>query len=60
MGKFEELKKELFMNGQEAIENFLGFEIDYDTEKDVIDSMMDEVAEQMPEEELEEYYNLYL
>lgn len=60
MGKFEELKKELFMNGQEAIENFLGFEIDYDTEKDVIDSMIDEVAEQMPDEELEEYYNLYL
>lgn len=54
--RFEELKRELFMQGQDCIEDFLGYEIDWDEDKDVIDRRMDEVYEQMPEEELDKFY----
>lgn len=57
--RFEELKAELFNCGQEAIEDFLGHEIDSDEDKDVIDRRMDMVYEQMPDEELVKFYEKY-
>ena len=58
--RFEKLKSALFSWGTDYIEEFLGFEIDSDWEKDTIDNAMDEVYEQMPEEELEVFYQKFL
>lgn len=58
--RFEELKRELFNWGTDYIEEFLGYEIDYDWSKDTIDNAMDEAYEQMPEEELEVFYQKFL
>ena len=57
--RFEELKRELFDWGYDYIEEFLGCEIDYDWDKDTIDNLMDEVYQQMPEEELEVFYQKF-
>lgn len=57
--RFEELKSELFSWGRDYIEEFLGFEYDFDWDKDTIDNAMDEVYEQMPEEELEVFYQKF-
>lgn len=57
--RFEELKEALFSWGTDYIEEFLGFEIDGDWEKDSIENAMDEVYEQMPEEELEVFYQKF-
>ena len=57
--RFEELKSELFNWGTDYIEEFLGFEIDSDWEKDTIDNAMNEVYEQMPEEDLEVFYQKF-
>lgn len=57
--RFEELKSELFRCGTQAIEDFLGYEPEWDDDKDSIDERMDEVYEQMPEDVLEEYYKDY-
>lgn len=58
--RFEELKSALLSWGTDYIEEFLGIEIDSDWEKDTIDNAMDEVYEQMPEEELEVFYEKFL
>ena len=55
---YEELKKRLFDNGVNAIEDFLGKELDYNTDEDMNEAL-DEIMDQMPEEELLEYYNKY-
>lgn len=52
---FESLKEELFRQGQQAIEDFLGYEIDPDEDKDVTESRMDQVYMQMPEDELQRF-----
>jgi len=57
--RFETLKRELFMDGIDSIEEFLGHEIDPEEDKDVTDSRMDEVYVQMPAEELEKFYTKY-
>lgn len=57
--RFEKLKKELFMEGDEALVDFLGFEFDQNWEKDTIENAIDEVYEQMPEEELEKFYKKF-
>ena len=57
--KWEILKRELFMNGTEALEEFLGNDIDENLEKDSIENMLDEVAGQMPDEELYKFYSKY-
>ena len=56
--RWEILKRELFMNGSEALEEFLG-ELDENLEKDTIENMLDETAEQMPDEELYKFYTKY-
>lgn len=58
--RFEELKTELFMYGIDDIEDFLGFNVPDNTEKDTLDNMIDEIGMQMPKDKLEEYYNKYL
>ena len=58
--KEEALKRALFMEGLEAIEDFLGYEINPKENKDVIDRRMDEVLDQMPDEEFETFYNKYV
>lgn len=55
---FEKLKRELFMCGTDAIDDFLGFECT-ETDKDVIDHMMDDIAGQMPDDILQEFYDKY-
>lgn len=57
--KFEALKTELFLNGSEAITDFLGFEYDPDSSKDEIENLMDEVYAQIPDEELEQFFDKY-
>ena len=57
--RFEELKRELFDWGSDYIEEFLGFEIDYNWEKDTIDNALDEIYVQMPDEELEVFYEKF-
>ena len=57
--RFEKLKRELFNCGYDDIEKFLGYEIDYDWEKDTLDILMDEAYQQMPEEELEVFYQKF-
>lgn len=58
--KEEALKQALFMEGLEAIEDFLGYEINPEEDKDVTDLRMDEVLGQMPDEEFEAFYNKYV
>ena len=58
--KEEALKQALFMEGLEAIEDFLGYEINPEEDKDVTDLRMDEVLDQMPNEEFEAFYNKYV
>lgn len=57
--RFEKLKSELFSWGYEYVEEFLGYEIDYNWEKDTLDNLMDEVYGQMPNEELEVFYQKF-
>lgn len=57
--KWEILKRELFMNGTEALEEFLDNDIDENLEKDSIENILDEVAGQMPDEELYKFYSKY-
>lgn len=58
--KEEALKQALFIEGLEAIEDFLGYEINPGEDKDVTDLRMDEVLDQMPDEEFEAFYNKYV
>lgn len=55
----ETLKQNLFMEGLEAIQDFLGYEIDPEEDKDVTDLRMDEVLEQMPDEEFDKFWRKY-
>lgn len=57
--RFEQLKKELFNFGTDYIEEFLGFEIDSSWDTDIIENIMYDVYEQMPEEELECFYKKF-
>ena len=55
----ESLKSELFMYGIEEIEDFTDMKISFD-DKDTIDSLLDDVIAQMPEDELLSYYRKYV
>jgi hypothetical protein len=57
--RFAELKKELFMDGPDAIANFLGFDYNPEWDDDTIENAMDDAYAQMPDEELEEFYVEY-
>lgn len=57
--KWKILKRELFMNGPEALEDFIGTELDKNLEKDSIEKLLDEISDQMPDEELFQFYSKY-
>lgn len=59
--RFEDLKKAIFnMGHSDYIEEFLGYEINAtDYSKDELDNLMDEAYQQMPEEQLNEFYAKY-
>lgn len=56
--RFEELKRRLFLDGIGAIEDFLGYEID-DEEYDVIENRLDMAYENMPDSQLNAFYEKY-
>lgn len=59
--RFKELKKALFSWGNDYIEEFLGYSEDVNgMERDEIEDLINETYEQMPEEELEEFYKKFL
>ena len=55
---YEELKKAIFDAGVNAIEDLLGYELEFDTDEDMFEAM-DDVLDQMPEEDALEFYNKY-
>lgn len=55
---YEELKRSVFDAGVNAIEDLLGYELEFDTDEDMFDAM-DDVLDQMPEEDAMEFYNKY-
>lgn len=57
--KWEILKRELFMNDTETLEEFIGTKLDENLEKDTIENMLDEISNQMPDEELYKFYSKY-
>lgn len=57
---WEELKQELFMNGTNALEDFLGFTISENTEKDTIENELDEIKSQMPDDVQIKFYIKYV
>lgn len=57
--QFNKLKRELFAQGQEAIEDFLGFDLSGLEEKDAIESAMDNVYAQMPDDVFDKYIEQY-
>ena len=57
--RFEKLKSALFSAGHDALSEFLAYDFDPYEDKDATDSRLDEVYQQMPEEELEKFYQTY-
>lgn len=55
--KWAILKKELFMNGTESLTDFIGDKVPDDN--DTVDNLLDQIAEQMPDEELYKFYEKY-
>lgn len=57
--KWEALKRELFTGGMGAINDFIGYECPYhDTY--IIDNILDDIADQMPDEEMNLFFEKYL
>lgn len=56
----ETLKTELFMNGIDALEDFLGHKLPDTYDKDVCDNECDEIIAQMPDDIFMEFYNKYV
>ena len=54
----KELKRKVFDFGVNAIEDLLGYELEFDTDEDMSEAI-DDVLDQMPEEEIMEFYNKY-
>lgn len=57
---WERLKRELFMNSREALEDFLGFELPDDYDKDTVEGQLEDVGAQMPDEEQVLFYVKYV
>lgn len=56
---YEELKKAVWMEGVEAIDDLLGYKHHIEEDKNVTDSRMDMALDQMPVEEALKFYNKY-
>ena len=57
---WEELKRELFMSGREGLEDFLGFDLPDDYDKDVVENQLEDIGAQMPDEEQVAFYLKYV
>ena len=58
--QWEELKRQLFMNGREGLEDFLGFELPDDYDKDTVENELEDIGAQMPDEEQIAFYLKYV
>lgn len=57
---WEELKRELFMNSADTIDDFLGFTLPENTDKDTIEKLLDETKLQMPDDIQVKFYTKYV
>ena len=57
---FEKLKRELFIRGQDAIEEFLGYELSGLEEDDTIENAMDNVYTQMSDNAFDKFVEKYV
>lgn len=55
--KWNILKKTLFINGPEGLADFIGNKVP--DNNDTVDNLLDQIAEQMPDEELYKFYEKY-
>lgn len=56
---FEALKSVLFMHGDDAVSDFLGYEVPDGEDKDAADKRLDEAYAQMPDEEYSKFLRKY-
>ena len=55
---YEQLKRSVFDAGADAIEDVLGYELEFATDEDMMNAM-DDVFDQMPEDIALEFYSKY-
>ena len=59
MGRIKYLKHELFMDGFDTIENFVGYKLNEDEDDDVIERRVDIAIDSMSEDELNIWFEKY-
>lgn len=59
MEKIKLLKRELFMDGFDTIENFVGYKVNEDEDDDVIERRVDIAIDSMSEDELNIWFVKY-
>lgn len=59
MERIKLLKRELFMDGFDAIENFVGYKLNEDEDDDVIERRVDIAIDYMSEDELNIWFVKY-
>lgn len=59
MERIKYLKRELFMDGLDTIENFVGYELNEDEDDDVIERRVDIAIDLMSEDELNIWFVKY-
>jgi hypothetical protein len=59
MERIKYLKRELFMDGLDTIENFIGYKLNGDEDDDVIERRMDIAIDCMSEDELNIWFVKY-
>lgn len=59
MERIKYLKRELFMNGFDTIENFVGYKLNEDEDDDVIERRVDIAIDSMSEDELNIWFEKY-
>lgn len=57
---YEKLKNSIWDNGIFAIDDLLGYEVNINEDKDVIENRMDMVLDQMPKDIALQYYHKYV
>ena len=59
MERIKYLKRELFMDGFDTIENFVGYKLNEDADDDVIERRVDIAIDSMSEDELNIWFEKY-
>lgn len=59
MERIKYLKRELFMDGFDTIENFVGYKLNEDEDDDVIERRVDIAIDSMSEDELNIWFEKY-